>query len=56
MIKLSDLSAYDENITIKELKEFIKKKYPYVCPKCEGKGKIWIPDEFGDGRIENTEV
>ena len=53
MIKLSDLAVYDVNITIKELKEFIKKKYPYTCPKCKGKGKVWIPDEFGDGRTGN---
>ncbi len=45
MIKLSDLAVYDENITIKELKNFIKKKYPYICPKCNGKGRMYKQDD-----------
>lgn len=53
MIKLSDLEGLDNSLTVKEIKDIIKREYPYICPKCKGKGKIYVPDCFGDGRTGN---
>lgn len=44
MLKISDLEDYDENMTIKELKEIINRAYPFICPKCKGKGLIYKED------------
>lgn len=39
----------DCNMTLKEVKSKILET-SYICPKCKGKGQIYIEDGFGDGR------
>lgn len=38
--KVSDLACYDRNMTVGEIIDQFKKERPYVCPKCNGSGKI----------------
>ena len=35
MIKISDLTKYDKNMTIGDLINQIIEEYPYICPKCK---------------------
>lgn len=32
-------------MTVGEIIEQFKNEYPYICPKCKGKGKIWYEAE-----------
>lgn len=45
--KVSDLREYDRNMTVGEIIDQFKKDYPYVCPKCKGRGEVWIEDFEG---------
>ncbi len=57
MIKVSDLAGFlaqfKDSTTVGEIKDKIKSEYPYECPKCKGKGQVYIEDCFGDGRTGN---
>lgn len=44
-LKPSDFAKYDRNMTIGELITKLKEDRPYVCPKCKGKGEIWIEEQ-----------
>lgn len=44
-LKPSDFAKYDRNMTIGELITKLKEDKPYICPKCKGKGEIWIEEQ-----------
>lgn len=44
-LKVQDLCAYDQNMTVGELVKQLKEERPYICPKCNGTGSIYIPAE-----------
>lgn len=48
MIKISDLTKYDKNMTIGDLINQILEEYPYICPKCKGRGQVYKEDENYD--------